>query len=118
MERKYEISFEDNKRAPEYLKGTAKLIDSAIAFTERVLGDPEIDPVIAMLHINLLALYMFRLGASRAPKKSILYAGFLNIPYYLLLIAGTFLIKDQLMIFTEDTYFLFVYTPKLYFQMM
>ena len=63
------------------------------------------DLLIAMLHINLLALYMFELGASRAPKRSILYAGFLNIPYYMLLIAGTFLIKDQLMII-EDSYFL------------
>lgn len=63
--------------------------------------------LIAMLHINLLALYMFQLGASRSHKKVILYAGFLNIPYYLLLIAGTFLFRDQISIITEDTYFLF-----------
>ena len=63
--------------------------------------------LLAMLHINLLALYMFQLGASRSHKKVILYAGLLNIPYYLLLIAGTFLIRDQITIITEDTYFLF-----------
>lgn len=63
--------------------------------------------LIAMLHINLLALYMFQLGASRSHKKVILYAGLLNVPYYLLLIAGTFLIRDQIMIITEDSYFLF-----------
>jgi membrane-associated protein len=62
--------------------------------------------LLAMLHINLLALYMFQLGASRSHKKVILYAGLLNIPYYLLLIAGTFLIRDQITIITEDTYFL------------
>lgn len=39
--------------------------------------------------------------------ESIVYAGLLNIPYYLLLIAGTFLIRDQISIITEDTYFLF-----------
>lgn len=63
--------------------------------------------LVAMLHINLLALYMFQLGASRSHKKVILYAGLLNIPYYLLLIAGTFLIRDQITIITDDTYFLF-----------
>lgn len=63
--------------------------------------------LLAMLHINLLALYMFQLGVSRSHKKVILYAGLLNIPYYLLLIAGTFLIRDQIMIITEDSYFLF-----------
>jgi membrane-associated protein len=62
--------------------------------------------LLAMLHINLLALYMFQLGASRSHRKVILYAGLLNIPYYLLLIAGTFLIRDQITIITEDTYFL------------
>lgn len=62
--------------------------------------------LIAMLHINLLALYMFQLGASRSHKKVILYAGLLNIPYYLLLIAGTFLIRDQISIITEDSFFL------------
>lgn len=62
--------------------------------------------LLAMLHINLLALYMFQLGASRSHKKVILYAGLLNVPYYLLLIAGTFLIRDQISIITEDTYFL------------
>lgn len=63
--------------------------------------------LLAMLHINLLALYMFQLGASRSHKKVILYAGFLNIPYYLILIAGTFLYRDQILIITEDAYFLF-----------
>lgn len=63
--------------------------------------------LIAMLHINLLALYMFQLGASRSHKKVILYAGVLNFPYYLILIAGTFFFRDQIAIITEDTYFLF-----------
>lgn len=64
------------------------------------------DMLIAMLHINLIALYMFELGAARAKKTAILYAGLLNIPYYILLITGTFLIKDYVTIFSEDTYLL------------
>jgi len=62
--------------------------------------------LVAMLHINLLALYMVELGASRAKKTAILYAGLLNIPYYILLIAGTFLIREQIQLVAEDSYFL------------
>ena len=65
------------------------------------------DLLIAMLHINLLALYVFQLGSSGGNKKVIWYAGILNIPYYIILIAVTFLIRDQIAIITEDTYFLF-----------
>lgn len=61
---------------------------------------------VAMLHLNLLALYMFELGMARAGRKPILYAGLLNIPYYLLLFAGTFLIKD--LVYAEDTYYLLI----------
>lgn len=60
--------------------------------------------IVAMLHLNLLALYMLELGMARHGKKPILYAGLMNIPYYLLLFGGTFLIKD--LIYTEDSYYL------------
>ncbi|MGK0371427.1 MAG: membrane-associated protein, partial [Glaciecola sp.] len=63
--------------------------------------------LIAMIHINSLAFFMFAQGASRKPIKIVALAGLFNLPYYLLLIAGTAVLSEQVMAMAENTYMLF-----------
>jgi membrane-associated protein len=59
--------------------------------------------LIAMLHINSLAFFMFAQGANRQPPRVVLLAGLLNLPYYLLLIWGTSVLSEQVMQMAENT---------------
>lgn len=63
--------------------------------------------LLAMIHINSLAFFMFAQGANQKPIKIIALAGLLNLPYYLLLIAGTSVLSEQVMAMTENTLLLF-----------
>ncbi|MFC3120634.1 DedA family protein [Agaribacter flavus] len=63
--------------------------------------------LLAMIHINSLAFFMFAQGADNKSSKVILFAGLLNLPYYLLLIAGTAILSEQVMAMAENPYFLF-----------
>ena len=63
--------------------------------------------LLAMIHINSLAFFMFTQGANRKPMKIVALAGLFNLPYYLLLIAGTAVLSEQVMVMAENTYFLF-----------
>ncbi len=60
--------------------------------------------LIAMLHINSLAFFMFAQGANRQPPRVVLLAGLLNLPYYLLLIWGTSVLSEQVMQMAENTW--------------
>tara|TARA_R110000751_G_scaffold307866_1_gene433147 strand:- start:158104 stop:158748 length:645 start_codon:yes stop_codon:yes gene_type:complete len=62
--------------------------------------------LVAMIHINSLAFFMFAQGANRQSPKVIFWAGFLNLPYYLLLIWGTSVLSEQVMQLAENTWFL------------
>jgi membrane-associated protein len=62
--------------------------------------------LLAMIHINSLAFFMFSQGSNRKPAKVVLLAGLLNLPYYLLLIAGTAVLSEQVMAMAENTYML------------
>jgi len=62
--------------------------------------------MLAMIHINSLAFFMFFQGASRQSPRIIALAGLLNLPYYLLLIFGTSLLSEQLMQLAENNYLL------------
>lgn len=62
--------------------------------------------LLAMIHINSLAFFMFAQGANRKSIKIVAFAGLLNLPYYLLLIAGTAVLSDQVMMMAENTYLL------------
>jgi membrane-associated protein len=62
--------------------------------------------LVAMIHINSLAFFMFAQGANRHSPKVVLWAGFLNLPYYLLLIWGTSVLSEQVMQMAENTWFL------------
>lgn len=59
--------------------------------------------LLAMIHINSLAFFMFSQGANRKPMKIVALAGLFNLPYYLLLIAGTAVLSEQVMAMAENT---------------
>lgn len=62
--------------------------------------------LLAMIHINSLAFFMFAQGADNKSIRVVGLAGLLNLPYYLLLIAGTAVLSDQVMQMAENTIFL------------
>lgn len=62
--------------------------------------------LLAMIHINSLAFFMFSQGAKHKNIKVVYLAGLLNLPYYLLLIAGTAVLSEQIMAMAENTVFL------------
>lgn len=57
--------------------------------------------LLAMLHTNALAFYMFTQGANRHPFRVVWLSGLLNLPYYLLLIAATALLSEEVMYVAE-----------------
>jgi len=58
--------------------------------------------LLAMIHINSLAFFMFSQGAQNKSFKVVWFAGLLNLPYYLLLIAGTAVLSEQVMAMAEN----------------
>jgi membrane-associated protein len=64
--------------------------------------------LVAMIHINSLAFFMFSQGANHKSAKVVLWAGLLNLPYYLLLIWGTSVLSEQVMQMAENTWFLVI----------
>ena len=64
--------------------------------------------LVAMIHINSLAFFMFSQGANQHSPKVVLWAGLLNLPYYLLLIWGTSVLSEQVMQMAENTWFLVI----------
>lgn len=60
--------------------------------------------LLAMIHINSLAFFMFAQGANRGSWRIIAWAGLLNMPYYLLLILATSLLSEQVMLLAENTW--------------
>lgn len=62
--------------------------------------------LVAMIHINSLAFFMFSQGANRQSLKVVLLAGLLNLPYYLLLIWGTSVLSEEVLQMAENTWFL------------
>lgn len=64
--------------------------------------------LVAMIHINSLAFFMFAQGANKQSPKVVLWAGFLNLPYYLLLIWGTSVLSEQVMQMAENKWFLVI----------
>ncbi|MFT5542786.1 MAG: membrane-associated protein [Glaciecola sp.] len=59
--------------------------------------------MLAMIHINSLAFFMFSQGNQHKSPKVIGFAGLLNLPYYLLLIGGTAVLSEQVMAMAENT---------------
>ncbi|WP_166423714.1 hypothetical protein [Paraglaciecola sp. 20A4] len=62
--------------------------------------------LIAMIHINSLAFYMFNQGALRRPFNVVWFAGLLNLPYYLVLIFATSSLSEEVMQLAENSVFL------------
>jgi len=62
--------------------------------------------LLAMIHINSLAFFMFSQGAKKQNASIILLAAGLNLPYYLLLIFATSLLSKQVLMLAENTWIL------------
>ena len=62
--------------------------------------------LIAMIHINSLAFYMFKQGEQNRSFTVVWFAGLLNLPYYLLLIFATSTLSEQVLQLAENTMFL------------
>ncbi|GAB5378849.1 MAG: hypothetical protein Alis3KO_02170 [Aliiglaciecola sp.] len=62
--------------------------------------------LLAMIHINSLAFFMFSAGANNKPFKTVWLAGVLNLPYYLVLIATTAMLSEEIMQVAESTWLL------------
>lgn len=60
--------------------------------------------LLAMIHMNSLAFFMFAQGANRRPIKIVGLAGLLNLPYYLLLITLTAVMSEEIMQVAESTW--------------
>lgn len=63
--------------------------------------------LLAMIHMNSLAFFMFAQGASKRPIKVVWLAGLLNLPYYLVLIAVTATMSEKIMQVAESTWLVF-----------
>ncbi len=63
--------------------------------------------LLAMIHINALAFFMFHQGRNRRSPAVIALAGLLNLPYYGLLIALTLLLSEQVGSLAENSKILF-----------
>jgi membrane-associated protein len=63
--------------------------------------------LLAMIHMNSLAFFMFAQGANHKPIRVVWLAGLLNLPYYLALIATTAYLSDEVMQLAENSVLLF-----------
>lgn len=63
--------------------------------------------LLAMIHMNSLAFFMFAQGANHRSINVVWFAGLLNLPYYLALIAATAFLSEQVMQVAENTWLLF-----------
>lgn len=63
--------------------------------------------LLAMIHMNSLAFFMFAQGANVRPVKVVWLAGLLNLPYYLALIVVTATLSDKIMQVAESTWLVF-----------
>jgi len=63
--------------------------------------------LLAMIHMNSLAFFMFSQGANHKPIRVVWFAGLLNLPYYLALIAATAYLSEEVMQVAENSILLF-----------
>lgn len=63
--------------------------------------------LLAMIHMNSLAFFMLAQGANRKSIKVVMLAGLINLPYYLVLIASTAWLSEEVMQIAENTALLF-----------
>ena len=94
----------------------AATLGSAINYALGTLNKSKGDPskptqmrhlLLAMVHMNSLAFFMFAQGANHKPVRIVWLAGLINLPYYLLLITATAFMSEQVMQVAENTLLLF-----------
>lgn len=64
--------------------------------------------LLAMIHMNALAFYMFNHGATGGRSRIVWLAGGLNLPYYLMLIAATAYLSEEVMQIAENTWMILI----------
>ncbi|WP_100641010.1 hypothetical protein [Alteromonas facilis] len=64
--------------------------------------------LLAMIHMNSLAFFMFSQGANHKPLRVVWLAGLLNLPYYLALISATAVLSEEVMQVAENPWLVFV----------
>lgn len=74
--------------------------------TKNYLPVPLKHLLLAMIHINSLAFFMFTQGANGHSVRIIAWAGLLNLPYYLLMITATSLLSKEVLAMSENTTFI------------
>lgn len=62
--------------------------------------------LLAMIHMNSLAFFMFNAGARAKPFNIVWLAGLINLPYYLVLIVVTASLSEEIMQVAESTWLL------------
>lgn len=62
--------------------------------------------LLAMIHMNSLAFFMFNAGVKSKPFKIVWMAGLINLPYYLALIVVTATLSEEIMQVAESTWLL------------
>ena len=63
--------------------------------------------LLAMIHMNSLAFFMFAQGLNRRPFGVVLLAGLINLPYYLALIVITAFLSEEVMQMAENTFLVY-----------
>jgi membrane-associated protein len=62
----------------------------------------------SLIHINTISLFIFDQWLKKSPKKIIYLTGLLNLPYYFLMILVTYLLQDQIMTISENSYIILI----------
>ena len=64
--------------------------------------------LLSLIHINTIALFLFDQWAKKAPKKIIYVTWLLNLPYYFIIILVTYILQDQIMNISENSYIILI----------
>jgi len=62
----------------------------------------------SLIHINTLSLFILDQLSKQVPKKIIYLTWLLNLPYYFLMILVTYLLQDQILTISENSYIILI----------
>ena len=62
----------------------------------------------SLIHINTLSLFILDQWSKQVPKKIIYLTWLLNLPYYFLMILVTYLLQDQILTISENSYIILI----------
>ena len=62
----------------------------------------------SLIHINTLSLFILDQWSKQVPKKIIYLTWLLNLPYYFFMILVTYLLQDQILTISENSYIILI----------